>query len=352
MMQVLQCRTYEEWMTQKVGILMSILLSVVTTIEAQGAEEQEESLSASPLLVLLAASDDASIKIERQLVAELRLTLDGVQVEQIAIERGDFLTLTLPEQLDVVQPLIKHFLARAAVWVVVGGQNGHLIQFVVSDRGNSTVRTVDAGSPEELALAVRELLDSAYLFNPKNKKEEPQAPRYHFALGSTFSISGGMVGHEGASVTGGSGVQARFAIGKGGLLGLHIAGKLGPREKESDGMVLGWRTEFGGVLGYLFRIGDFSAGPYGELMALRSTFNAILGSGDYQKQSWWAFRGALGLEMSLKLSGQLSLFVDWTVGGIVKPLRFKRNSDKQPTTVLVTPSVDYLFTIGFATSLL
>jgi hypothetical protein len=316
-----------------------------------GENTVEVTDSASPLLVLLAASDESAIKIERQLVGELRLTLDGVQVEQIAIERSDFLSVTLPEQLAVVQPLIRRFMARAAVWVVTGGRSGHLIQFVVSDRGNSTVRTVDAGSPEELALAVRELLDSAYLFNKRTKEDESIGEVFLFALGTSLCIGGGMVGHMGASLTGGAGLQGRFMLNDGVVLGMQVTGKLGPGNRQADGMTIGWRTEMGVFTGYLFRIGTFGIGPYGELAAHRNVLSSILGDGDYDEIDWWSFRGALGVELTLRLSGRLTMFVDWTVGGMVKSREFVRSSNSD-STVLKTPIMDYAFSLGFVTSLL
>ena len=334
------------------NIFVLVLACVVGLMSrtVRGDGEQVEAVSVSPLLVLLAATDEVSIKIERQLVAELRLTLDGVQVEQIAIERGDFLSVPLPEQLKVVEPLIRRFMARAAVWVVTGGRSGHLIQFVVSDRGNSTVRTVDAGSPEELALAVRELLDSAYLFNKKKTTDDTDVRRHLFALASTWSISGGMVGHSGASVAGGAGLQARFMLNEGVRLGVQIAGKLGPRVSSVDGLGLGWRTEYGVFAGYLFKIGEFGLGPYGELTAHRNTFASVFEKGEYEKSNWWSFRGALGMELSLRLSEKLAIFIDWTFGGIAIPYRFKRSSND--STVLATPAMDYAFSLGLATSLL
>ena len=134
------------------------------------------------------------------------------------------------------------------------------------------------------------------------------------------------------------------------MLGIHIAGKIGPRESQDDGMLLGLRTEFGAIAAYLFRIGDFSLGPYGEATAIRNTLNSVLGVGEWDEANWWSFRGALGMEMTLKLSEQLSIFADWTFGGNTNRKTFERVSTK--TKVLRTPLMDYMFTIGLATSVL
>jgi hypothetical protein len=331
-------------------LIVSSLSTSPFDASAQGQTEPTfEAPLASPLLVLLAADDPSAVATERQLVAELQLALDGISIEQIAIERDDFLTITLPEQLEVVQPLIQRFLAKAAVWVTSGGTSGHLIQFVVSESGSATVRTVEAGSPEELALAIRELMDSTYLFELDNKKKEPEPPP-RFSLGTQVGLNGGMAGHEGASLYGGLGIEARFRFTGGLYGGLVIAGKLGPREVEEDGILLGWRVEPGVFFTYTFRIGRFGAGPFMHLSALGSSINMVLGEGDHDTYHWWAFRGALGLELFMEISTKMSLVLDWTVGGISTNGRFKRRSTN--TTVVITPRIDYCFTLGFITNVI
>ena len=313
------------------------------------AQEPEPTYSA-PLLVLLAAKDEASITVERQLVGELRLTLDSLQVEQVVIEREDFLDLTLPEQLAVVQPLIRRFMARAVVWVTVGTGGGRLVQFVVTDRGNSTIRTVEAGSPEELALAVRELLDTSYLFEPKAKSEEDiEAPSF-FSIGTSLEMNGGMYGHKGSSLCGGMGLNGRFNTINGLFTGLGVAFKFGPGQKEPDGILSGWRLDLGAFAGYLFNLGRFGIGPYGELAALRSSLSAVLGQGDWERYSWWSFRGALGIATRLRISKMFSLVVNWTVGGISRSHNFERISNK--SDVSATPVVDYAFSLTFVTGIL
>ena len=165
--------------TYRIHLLTAVLLPVLACPQPTQAGKPDPGIQAStsPLLVLLAARDETSIEVERQLVAELRLTLDTLEVEQVVIDREDFLEMTLPAQLSVIQPLIRRFMARAVVWVTTGTNGGHIIQFVVTDRGNSTVRTVEAGSAEELALAVRELLDASYLFESRQGSgRSPEAP--------------------------------------------------------------------------------------------------------------------------------------------------------------------------------
>ncbi len=330
--------------------LVAIVTVAAFCAEAEGTLPVP-STSTSPLLVLLAAKDEPSVAVERQLVGELRLTLDTLEVEQVVIDREDFLDLTLPEQLAVVQPLIRRFMARAVVWVTVGTNGGHLIQFVVTDRGNATVRTVEAGSAEELALAVRELLDASYLFEGKQnvRSGEKKLPRLSF--GMNFSLNGGIYGHEDTnSLCGGMGIFGRYDITRGFFMGIGLGGKHGPTQSSNDGILTGWRFEVGGFTGYRFNIGRFGIGPYAEATALRSYMRAILGNGEYDAYDWWSFRGALGIEALLRLSDNFSIIVEWTAGGIVKSRRFYRVSNQ--STELATPRVDYAFTIGFVTGIL
>lgn len=331
-------------------MVLILFISSISTLSAGGERDDEILQPTAPLLVLLAASDESSMAVERQLVGELRLTLDSLEVEQVVIEREDFLELTLPTQLAVVQPLIRRFMARAVVWVTIGTGGGYIIQFVVTDRGNATVRTVEAGSPEELALAVRELLDTSYLFAPKQKKRANNEQNSFFSIGMLLGLNGGMYGHHGASLSGGMGISGRFDVLDGLFFGPIFGGKCGPGQTEFDGLISGWRIDTGLFVGYLFRFGKFGIGPRGELTALRSAVNAVLGQGDYLRYSWWSFRGALGIEVLLKLNDKFSIFIDWTIGGISKSHVFKRESTG--AEVIATPIIDYAFTIGFVTGIL
>jgi hypothetical protein len=326
-------------------MMMVAMLSATIPHVVSAEEEQSVPVSTSPLLVLLCAKDENSMAIERQFIGELRLTLDTLQVEQVVIERQDFLELTLPEQLAVVQPLIRRFMAKAVLWITVGTSGGRIVQFVVTDRGNATVRTVEAASPEELALAVRELLDTTYLFDSEGNgtSEKKREPRLW--VGFLLGLNGGIYGDTGnSSLTGGGGLETRLNIVNGFFIGLTLVGKQGPIQAMADGRIAGWRIEIGLVTGYRFGFGKFEIGPYGEVTAVRSSVNAILGLGEYSGNSWWSFRGALGLEALLRISPLLSVILDWTVGGIPQSRVFKRGSDQ--SEVLATPMVDYSFLLG------
>ena len=315
------------------------------------AQAPAEPAFSAPLLVLLAAKDETSMAVERQLVGELRLTLDSLQVEQVVIEREDFLDLTLPAQLAVVQPLIRRFMARAVVWITIGTNGGRLVQFVVTDRGNSTIRTVEAGSPEELALAVRELLDTSYLFEDKAETDnDSDTDTALFSVGASLAMNGGMYGHKGSSLCGGMGIEGRFNPIKGLFVGLGTAFKIGPGHEEPDGILSGWRMDLGVFGGYLFYFGRFGIGPYGEITAFRSSLSAVLGEGDWERYAWWSFRGALGLATRLRLSSVFSIIINWTVGGISRSHIFERESSG--SGVLATPIMDYAFSFTFVTGIL
>jgi hypothetical protein len=344
-----------KWGLNGAKLLFFFLFATITVLGSRTwAGEIEPATAvpnASPLLVLLAATDAGSIETERRLVAELRLTLDGVPVEPVAIEKSDFLTVTLPEQLAVVQPLIRRFLAKAAVWITSGGSSiGHLIQFVVSESGSATVRTVEAGSPEDLALAVRELLDSTYLIDIKEKETKEQNPLPKLSWGLQTGLNGGMSKNKGPSFCGGIGVELRYRFIKGFYGGIIVGGKLGPRKVEDDGIILGWRVEPGVFFSYLFRIGRFGIGPYLHLSALGSSLNAVLDESEYSTVRWWAFRGALGIEIFLEVSREFCIVLDWTIGGISRTAVVERENSQ--TEALTTPRIDYSFTLGFITNVL
>jgi hypothetical protein len=338
-----------EGLLKHVIVILALLFSFIPN--SGSAEEHDgDSVSTSPLLVLLCARDENSMAVERQFIGELRLTLDTLQVEQVVIERQDFLELTLPEQLAVVQPLIRRFMAKAVLWITVGSAGGRIVQFVVTDRGNATVRTVEAGSPEELALAVRELLDTSYLFDKEAgaKVEKKQEPKLW--VGFVLGLNGGLYGYKGNTLTGGGGLETRVNILERFFIGVTLVGKQGPTNSTYDGQITGWRLETGVIAGYRFGFGRFEIGPYGEATAVRSSINAILGQGDYLGYDWWSFRGALGLEALLKVSPMLSIIVDWTIGGISRSHIFNRGSDG--TAVFITPMIDYSFLFGLVVGLI
>lgn len=330
------------------GIVFGV--SIFASFPGQVAAQDDEEIDNPPssLLVLLAASDPDSVSVERQLVAELRLTLDGLQVEQIVIERGDFLELTLPEQLEVVQPLISRFSAEAAVWVTSGGSSGHLIQFVVSEQGSATVRTVEAGSAEDLALAVSELLEQTYLFDPKKTKKKKEVARIY--AGVTVGLNGGVYGHEGASLVGGMGLQARFRLTERLHTGVQISGQVGPRMGFEDGLVVGRRIGIEWISGYFFRFGRVQFGPVIEISVLYSSLNAILGGADFFTDHWSSFRGALGAELGVNIVERMTVVFGGSLGGLAPQRVFRRASVAE--VFLSTPIMDYSIHIGLLFGLL
>jgi hypothetical protein len=215
---------------------------------------------------------------------------------------------------------------------------------VVTEQGNATVRTVEAGSPEELALAVSELMEQTYLYEPtQGMREKATAPPW-FLMGVTIGLAGGMYGHSGESLMGGVAMQARFRFSERVYGGLFIEGKLGPRQGEPDGIISGWRMAPGVFLTYLFRFSRVGFGPLLELSAMYTTLNALLGSSDYTTQRWWSFRGGGGVELDVQLSDMISVFLDFTVGGITHAGKIVRRSSG--SEVLTGPFLDYSVNIG------
>ncbi len=337
--------------TNKKVTFAALIICVVFFVSQKAFSIEDSDLSSdSPLLVLLAAKDDTSINVEKQLVGELRLALDGLEVEQVVIEREDFLDLTLPQQLSAIQPLIRRFSAKAVLWVTIGTSGGYFVQFVVTDRGNATVRTVEAVAPEELALAVREMLDTGYLFAAREKPEKKHSKEPFFSVELALGLNGGLYGHKGNSLCGGTALGGRLKLTKGLFTGIHVAGKYGPKQSRVDGLITGWRLDMTLSGGYRFKMGRFETGPIGEITAFRSSQSSVFEKGDYQHYKWWSFRGALGLEVLIRVSQSFSVFVDWTAGGITRSHIFERESNN--STALATPIIDFAFKIGFITGVL
>ncbi len=333
-----------------------VLVLVVCALRPASSVASEETTSRPNLLVLLTAVSDESTVSEEQFVSELRLTLDEVAVESVNVEVEGFPSLPLTDQLRETELLVARFAATAAIWIASASPGMSVAQLVFANKGDSLVRTVEAGSNKELALAVRELLVDAYIVKKKEPPEKPpeekESEKNHdpspWGILPIIEASGGLVGNQNATMIlgGGLGVERMSKINL--LVRALILGKIGPWDRTADDLVLGWRVALRLEVGYLWRAGIFGVGPIASVSVLFSSIAMSLGAGDSQTHDWWSFRGALGFEIRWQLAGRVALLIDLLAGGLSSSEKFVRRSDG--STVLQTPYMDLAGTLGVVLS--
>jgi len=130
------------------------------------------------MLVIPVAQDEAGRAGESLFGDELRLALDGIAVAFVDadVDRERFEALPLSEQLAVVRALLESRRGLAATWLSQGSRTSVLLHVAVFSAGRVLVRIVEGdpsrpGFATDLAMAARELLGTAYLFERAPEQE-------------------------------------------------------------------------------------------------------------------------------------------------------------------------------------
>ncbi len=157
-----------------VAVLLGCLAAVAAEpldgeVLSAGAPQPLASLDEARLLVI-AYDSKARLDARRErFIEELGLVLDGFTVEVVRIDRPQFARGALPTQVKLVEPVLAERRALAAAWLAEPTPGWLMVYLVAVQTGQTLVRTVHSGaaaSEAELALAVRELLGTAWLFTP------------------------------------------------------------------------------------------------------------------------------------------------------------------------------------------
>lgn len=145
---------------------------VLTTLAASSAFAGEVVVPQAPPVVMMirAATNPAQQKRERKLYDELALALDGFMLMAQDAEQSDFHKQSLSDQLASVLPVAQKNDAQIVVWLGFPLANQVMLHVVALGSGRALVRTIESDrSPvaeSTLALMARELLGTAYLFDP------------------------------------------------------------------------------------------------------------------------------------------------------------------------------------------
>src|SRR6266404_5744908 len=121
------------------------------------------------LMIRSAATADGQRR-EEKLMDQLILTLDSFMLMSQPSERPDFTRLSLDEQIAAVLPEARRNDTMAVVWMSFPLANQVMVHLVALGSGRALVRTIESdrsrASERTLALITRELLGTAYLFEP------------------------------------------------------------------------------------------------------------------------------------------------------------------------------------------
>ncbi|MCP4676600.1 MAG: autotransporter domain-containing protein [Deltaproteobacteria bacterium] len=346
-----------------IGLLAGAAILAFT--QAAGAEEADADKANRPVVVVfMVAGDTVAKQREQQFVTDLELLLEGLEVERVETGVEDFLSLPLQEQLERIKPFAVMYKAVAITWIEDSGPDLTLLHLVALSTGRALVRIVETergpNAASELALAARELLGEAYLFDPSPKspavskvvarvKEDVvsaptsvEDPRW--GVMPYFSVGAGVYGHEGPSLHLGVGLALELRIIGGFFSRIFFAGSIGPRERVDDGVVTGLGWEAGLAAGYNWRLGQFSLGPVLGVAATRTAVDMALDQGDSDTYSWWNFHGSLGLDLRWRATENLAIVADVFAGAYPIQEAFLRRSDL--SIVLETPYIDWGILIG------
>ncbi len=131
-----------------------------------------------PVLMMVRTPGNAAFeKSQQRLHEELTLLLDSFMVILTSAEVKDFARKSLAEQMAVVLPLSKNNDAVAVVWMAEPLPGQMMLHLVARGTGRTLVRTLDfdrkSQSENVLALMLRELLGTAFLYEPVRTVPEP-----------------------------------------------------------------------------------------------------------------------------------------------------------------------------------
>jgi len=344
--------------------ICAVLSVLVASGQAAAVAQEDVTVPAPPppilsgvpvLLMLQTATTPTAAARENRFVEELGMVLDGVAVQVERPVDPQFAEHALGDQIARVRLLIDKHHAVAATWLTEAAPDMLLLHLVVVSTGRALVRLVETrprpGFETDLALAARELLGTAFLFDrapgpaggdpiatvvesvrelaapappPPAPVEQPHPtappPDSGWAVAAELRFEGGLVGAQGPRLYPGGALaldRRMFEGLHGRLSAMAYGGPLGTRRDEEE--ILEWAVQPGMALGYLFDLGATTLGPWIEVQALLSNVTTQIDGGDRQEFRSWRLRGAAVLDLRIKISGRVDLLL--AAGLIATPQR-------------------------------
>ncbi len=155
-----------------------IALSVALLLTTAAGPKGMVNATPPPVLVMVRTPGNAAFeKSQQRLHEELTLLLDSFIVILTSVEVRDFARKALADQIAVVLPLAKNNDAVAVVWLAEPLPGQMMLHLVARGTGRTLVRTLEfdrkSQSENVLALMLRELLGTAFLYEPVRTVPEP-----------------------------------------------------------------------------------------------------------------------------------------------------------------------------------
>ncbi len=356
------------------------LLALCFLPKAAGAQDSAPA-SRSRLSVLAVCAGPELSGREKHLITELELALDGFDIITVDPGLSNFRELSETEQVKVIRASTRNASDTSPViWLECDIWEKTVVRLLLKRVSNNfpfpsqgkagmgsalgstqdgvfTIRNLEGGSVEEVALAVREIVSDSFQISSTGEtaqeaepqtetEEEPietEQPGLRVGILTAFEIGGGLVGHEGSSFLWGGGIAVDLRIPLGFFGRLAFVAKMGPRAEDRELLMIGYRIEPRVEVGYLWTVGFFEVGPMVTLAPMWNSINFAIADGYHQYYSWWSVRFAGGVDSRFKLTDRLSIVLDLTLG-FMPNKRFYRRLSK--STLLKTPTMDLAATLG------
>jgi hypothetical protein len=274
--------------------------------------------------------------------------------------------------------------AVAATWLTEASPDILLLHLVVVSTGRALVRLVETkprpGFETDLALAARELLGTAFLFDrapgpaggdpiatvvesvreraapapppraaaPAQPIQPPPEPSW--AIAAELRFEGGIAGASGPRLyPGGALALDRRMVGglHGRLSAAAYGGPLGSRRDDEE--ILEWAVQPGLALGYRFDLGAATLGPWLEVQALLSSVKTQVEGGDRQEFRSWRLRGAAVLDLRIEVSARIDLLL--AAGLIATPQRDVYRREPSDKVMLASAYLSWEGRIGLVVHL-
>jgi len=367
-------------------LLLLLMLRVGAASAAQPQDEAGSSPETSPkttapvLLVLKTAPTPKGASREERFVKELGIVLDGVTIRMERPANPEFGTLALGEQIEHVRSLIAKHGAVAATWLTEVSPDLLLQHLVVISTGRALVRLIEirakTGFEADLALAARELLGTAFLFDqPPGPATDPVgrvvesvreqaappptvvapppsdlSPPGNWMIGAELRLEGGVVGHAGPSLLLGGALmlERRMVAGLCGRLSIGVSGgPFGARADDEEIQELVFQTGLG--LGYLFDLGRVSLGPVLEAQTANTKVTTKIEGGSEQVFRSWRVRAGAFLDMRVHLSSRADLLLDAGITGT--PMQDVYFTEISRETMFASPHLSWEGRLGLVVQL-
>lgn len=318
-------------MSLALGMLLGTAL-----LSAGGSSSAWVQAGTNSSLVMLRVSKTRTARAyEERLWAQLGLVLDGFETFQVVPAEAEFAEQSLGTQIELVRPIADQYQASAVVWLTESAPDVVLLQLVATGTGRVLARTIEARasarSDRDLALAVRELLGTAYLFEPERAAEavavravvdsvrsqlappEPSAPapapeRRGF-LRAGGAVTGGVLGQHGSSFLGGGQVALEFDALPWAGLGLSLGAASTPRHRLEGAWAAAWSASLHALAYASWRLGPLELGPQVELGLTTRYSSVTLDDGTWQQSLRFDPQYGVGARAAAHLSRSLAALV-------------------------------------------